>query len=538
MRVQTTRWVAGCAAAVSVALIAGGLQLAYADRHRLPADLTGWNFSDVFDGVANLAVPVVGFVLASRRPANRVGWAFLVAGLGLGLGGFARAYGLHVLVAAPGSWPAGRGAMWLANWIWVIPIAMLAFVFLLFPTGQLRSRRWRPAAWFVGGTFVLTTVGLLVNASRLWADPFGATGTPGIPPLLLAVLIILVPAALVVSVAAVVVRFVGSRAEERLQLKWFAAAALLVVVTFIPSFLTNWVVAAVLSSLAFLCLWVAIGIAVLKYRLYEIDIVISKAVLYGSLAVFITAVYAGLVVGVGAVAGGRDRPLVAALAAAVVAVAVQPARQRARRLANRVVYGRRATPYQVLSDFAQRIGGTYAAEDVLPQMAQIVARGTGAERVVVWLRAGDELRPGAASGGRPATAPAPADAPAPGLPPADRLPLDPLPVDGPAMPPVPGADLGVPVLHRRTAGRDLDPDAQGRAAAPGRAATRRRRRLPGRPGAVQRRAGHRPAGVPAAAGHRAGRGAAAAGAQHPRRRPAGPGCPGHQPEARRHDRGR
>ena len=90
MRVQTTRWVAGCAAAVSVALIAGALLLAYADRHRLPADLTGWNFSDVFDGVANLAVPVVGFVLASQRPANRVGWAFLVAGLGLGLGGLAR----------------------------------------------------------------------------------------------------------------------------------------------------------------------------------------------------------------------------------------------------------------------------------------------------------------------------------------------------------------------------------------------------------------------------------------------------------------
>jgi signal transduction histidine kinase len=336
--------------------------------------------------------------------------------------------------------------MWLANWIWVIPIAMLAFLFLLFPTGRLRSRRWRPAAWFVGGTFALTMVSLLVNASRLWADPFGATSAPGIPPPLLAVLIILMPAAVVVSVAAVVVRFARSRGEERLQLKWFAAAALLVAVTFVPSFLTTWVAASVLSSLAYLCLWTAIGIAVLKYRLYEIDIVISKAVLYGSLAVFVTAVYAGLVVGVGAVAGGRDRPLVAALAATVVAVAIQPARQRARRLANRVVYGRRATPYQVLSDFAQRIGGAYASEDVLPRMAQIVAAGTGAERVVVWLRAGDELRPGAASGGGPAAAPAPADAPAPDPPSAD--PLDPLPVDGDVMPPVPGAHLAVPVLHR------------------------------------------------------------------------------------------
>ena len=96
----------------------------------------------------------------------------------------------------------------------------------------------------------------------------------------------------------------------------------------------------------------------------------------------------------GTLVGNRHSPLLAALAAAVVAVAFQPVRQRAGRLANRVVYGRRATPYQVLSDFARRIGGAYADEDVLPQMAHIVAAGTGAERVVVWLRVDDELRPG------------------------------------------------------------------------------------------------------------------------------------------------
>jgi len=166
--------------------------------------------------------------------------------------------------------------------------------------------------------------------------------------------------------------------------------------------------------------------------------VISKAVLYGSLAVFITAVYAGLVASVGTLAGGRDSPLVAALAAAVVAVAFQPARQRAGRLANRVVYGRRATPYQVLSDFAQRIGGTLGSEDVLPQMAQIVAGGTGAERVVVWLRVDDELRPEAVSDGSPEATPEG----------ADPLPFEALPVDGQAMPPVPGADLSVPVVHQ------------------------------------------------------------------------------------------
>jgi signal transduction histidine kinase len=410
---------------------AGALALAYVDRHRVPAGLTAWDFSTVFGGVANLAVPVVGFVLASRRPGNRVGWLLLVGSLALGLGGFASAYALHALVADPGSLPAGRAFAWLSSWIWVVAIAVLAFVFLLFPTGRLRSRRWRPAAWLVGGAFTCTGVVLLVHATGVWSEPFGPASRGG-SPLLLAAIVILVVAALVVSVVAVVVRFARSVGEERLQLKWFAAAAVLVVATFIPSMVTNSVVAAVLSNLAFLCLWAAIGVAVLKYRLYEIDVVISKAVLYGSLAVFITAVYAGLVVGVGTLAGGRDSPLLAALAAAVVAVAVQPARQWAGRLANRVVYGRRATPYQVLSEFAQRIGGTYSSEEVLPQMAQIVAAGTGAERVVVWLRVDDRLHPGASTGGGP---------------PAVSPPAGGLSVDGQAMPALPDADMSVPVVH-------------------------------------------------------------------------------------------
>jgi len=266
---------------------------------------------------------------------------------------------------------------------------------------------------------------LVINATRIWSHPF--VSLSGNAPNLTAIFC-LMAAALVVSVAALVVRFARSSGEERLQLKWFAAAAVLVVVTLVPGLLTNVAVVSVLGNLAFVCLWAAIAIAVLKYRLYDIDIVISKAVLYGSLAVFITAVYAALVVGIGTLVGNRRSPLLTALAAGVVAVAFQPARQRAGRLANRVVYGQRATPYQVLSDFARRIGGTYAAGEVLPQMAQIVAAGTGAKRVVVWLRVGDELHPEASVGGDPREGP--------------------LPVEGQALPPLPGADLGVPVVHQ------------------------------------------------------------------------------------------
>jgi hypothetical protein len=142
MRALATRWVAVCAAAGSVALGVSALALTYADQHLVPAGLKVWDFSGVFGGVANLAVPVVGLVLASRRPANRVGWLLLVAGLALGLGGFSAAYGLHALVADPGSLPAGRAFAWLSSWVWMVPIAMLAYVFLLFPAGWLRSRRW------------------------------------------------------------------------------------------------------------------------------------------------------------------------------------------------------------------------------------------------------------------------------------------------------------------------------------------------------------------------------------------------------------
>ena len=425
MRVLTARWVAGGLALASAALMAGGLVLSYLDRNLVPANLTGWTFANVAQQLVNLAVPVVGFVLASRRPANRIGWLFLTAGMVLGLSSWSQRYALHSLVAVPGSLPGGRAAAWLTNWVWVTGFAMLAFVFLLFPTGQLRSPRWRPAAWYVAAAFAVAAVALLIDATHIWSHPFIAfvKNAPNLTPVF-----ILIVAALVVSVAAVVVRFARSSGEERLQLKWFAAAALLVVATLIPGFLTNAPVVNVLTNLAFVCLWAAIAIAVLKYRLYDIDLVISKAVLYGSLAVFITAVYAALVVGIGTVAGNTRSPLLAALAAAVVAVAFQPVRQRAGRLANRVVYGRRATPYQVLSDFAQRIGGTYAAGEVLPQMARTVAAGTGATSVVIWLRVGDELHPEASSDGNPHGAP--------------------LMVDGQALPPLPGADLGVPVVHQ------------------------------------------------------------------------------------------
>ena len=296
MRARTARRVAGCTAAGSVALIGGGVALAYLNRHLVPASLTGWTVSNISAQLVNVAVPVTGFVLASRRPENRIGWLFLVAGLTLGLSGFSDQYALHALVAVPGSLPAGRAFGWLLNAIWMVPIATLAFLLLLFPTGHLRSRRWRLAAWLVGGAFALITVWLLIVATQWWARPFSSSSQlTGLIALLVHMTGLLISAALLVSGAALVVRFAKSSGEERLQLKWCATAALLLVVVFVASIWLNSAAVNVLQSLAFLCLYTAIAIAVLKYRLYDIDRIISRTLAYAIVTGLLIGVYAGLV---------------------------------------------------------------------------------------------------------------------------------------------------------------------------------------------------------------------------------------------------
>jgi signal transduction histidine kinase len=176
---------------------------------------------------------------------------------------------------------------------------------------------------------------------------------------------------------------------------------------------------------------ISIALAVLRYRLYDIDVVISRTLVYGSLAVFITAVYVGIAVGIGAGIGGGGRPNLglSILATAIVAVGFQPLRDRLQKVANRFVYGKRATPYEVLSQFSERVAESYAVDEVMPRMARVLADGTGARRADVWLRSGQCLRPAAAW---------PADAPL----------LDPVLLNGGDPPVAEGADRMVAVRHQ------------------------------------------------------------------------------------------
>ena len=382
-------------------LMAAGLILMFIDRDAvLPASASSWDWSyaNALSIIANIIGISIGTVVAAKRPDNRIGWFFMAAGITLGISGLGNAYAIHALLADPGSWPGGHFAAWLAAWTGFIPLFMLTFLFLLFPTGEVRSPRWRPVWWLlIVSTIVATSAGLYYSTTT-WSDPFPQSGSvAGTGSVLFFLVLFLVPlvASLIASLAAVIVRAIYSTGDERLQIKWFATGAAFVVLSFLINFTQGqvtpvWI--SVFQSVAFIFLFSTIAIAVLKYRLYEIDVVINRAVVYGTLAVFITLIYAAIVVGVGTLVGGQSNKFLSAVAAAVIAIAFQPVRERSRRFANRLVYGKRATPYEVLSDFAERVAGTYAVDDVLPRTAHILAEGMGATRADVWVRVGSELR--------------------------------------------------------------------------------------------------------------------------------------------------
>jgi signal transduction histidine kinase len=182
---------------------------------------------------------------------------------------------------------------------------------------------------------------------------------------------------------------------------------------------------------------VALFVGILRFRLWNIERVISRALVYGTLAAFVTAVYVGVVAGIGALVGSTGGNLwLSIVATGIVAVAFQPVKERVDHLANRLVYGRRATPYEVLSEMATRMSETVATGDVLSRMARVIAEGTGAARADIWLAVGDELRPAATwpDGAPPVPAPPP------------------IPLAGLERPSVPGATWSVPVRHH---GEDL-----------------------------------------------------------------------------------
>src|SRR4029078_1065225 len=187
---------------------------------------------------------------------------------------------------------------------------------------------------------------------------------------------------------------------ERQQIKWVAFGLPVAVVSFVISIAAGdgTIVGSIFSAGSYLVFPVTIGIAILRFHLYDLDVVVRKTLVYGALAAFITAVYVAIVVGVGALVGSGDsQNLGLSIAAtAIVAVAFQPVRAQAERLATRVVFGERATPYEALAEFSGRMGEAYDDDDVLQRMSSVLGEGIAAEHAEVWVQVGDESRVGVA----------------------------------------------------------------------------------------------------------------------------------------------
>jgi signal transduction histidine kinase len=368
--------------------------------------------------VCALAVAVsagIGCLIATRLPANAIGWLLSVIGLSLAVSMFAEQYAVWGLAVAAGSLPGARLAGSLSMIAASLAVALTFFVVLLFPDGLLPSRRWRPVLWAlivilvaaVAQPMQLAGVGGVTDALpaagvAAYPNPLGVFSGHGVFSQVFEVMGAIGWAAAVLVVVSVFMRRRGASAELREQLAWLGYVGVLTAVLFVvwiavslgaPGNELAFIVPGVLLVLTALAgIPVACAVAVLKYRLYDLDIVVRKTVVAGLVAAAFTAIYAVVVAGVGVVTGHAGSSALAFAAAALAAVALQPVRARAALLAGRLVYGRRATPYEVLSHFADGIAGAYSADEVLPQMARMLTEATGAERAEVWLGSGGAER--------------------------------------------------------------------------------------------------------------------------------------------------
>jgi signal transduction histidine kinase len=390
---------------------------------------------------------VLGVLIATRRPHNPIGWLLLAIAFGNAVylpTDFIAMYGLLHGVALSGwvEWPA-----WIFNWTGGVGAFLLMILIFVFPDGSLPGPRWRWVAYLVGVASTISTVSSMVQVAPTQLSP----RLPNVPNPIRAgavewitngsgpVALVMLAALLVLVITSVIVRWRRATGDERVQLRWFSAVALATIAVVLLGFAIeafNSTVGGNIAGAGFdvgigVAVPLTIGLAVMKYGLYNIDVFISRTLVYGSLAVFITAVYVGIAVGIGALVGSGGKPNLALsiLATAIVAIGFQPVRERLQKVANRLVYGKRATPYEVLSEFSGRVAETYAADEVLPRMARVLQEGTGAESATVWLRGMAELRPAATC-------------------PDGTTEGDPLPMSNGSLPILSGATRAVEVRHQ------------------------------------------------------------------------------------------
>ena len=354
-----------------------------------------------FNGVGGLMLgtiyPILGWLIATRRPENRIGWMFLVIGVSQAASGFVSEYAIYGLITRPGALPFAEIATWIGTWIWVPGFVLLFVTILLFPDGRLPSRRWRPVLWvaWIAAALVLVPVAvaawgyrgvnLLSNApidpgNDLLMTIYGASSAVG------QVLIILVGLA---AVGAVATRYRHTNSVERQQIKWLAVAAVVEVgVLVLMNFVTLPFPVDVISALLITPLVpVAIGIAILRYRLYEIDRLVSRTLGW---AIVTAVLVATLVVGIGllqaVLAPFTKENTIAVAASTLIAFALfQPLRRRVQRAVDRRFDRERYDQQGLVDAFAERVRSDVDLTSLgtsLAATAELAVRPAGS---AVWL---------------------------------------------------------------------------------------------------------------------------------------------------------
>jgi hypothetical protein len=358
-------------------------------------DLAQLDASGVPAVLGIVSATTVGGVLASRRPRHPVGWLLLGLGLSVSASGVADGYAPYGLLVRPGALPAARYVAPYGPVLLAIAITCIGFVLLLTPTGSLPSPRWR---WWARVAVAAPLV--VVLAVTLLPQPLGpeyqSVATPlGLraleAPLLAAtgVALALTVLGVLVAAASLVVRFRRARGTERLQLRWVALAAAVV------SLAAALVLAAMLTETPALFGWglglcaavipLAIGAAILRYRLYDLDRIISRTLAYGLLTVLLGGAYAGVVLGLGQLFG-QGSSLVVAGATLAVAALFQPARRRVQRAVDRRFNRRRYDAARTIQGFSARLRQQVDLDTLSAELLAVVEQTMQPTRVSLWLR--------------------------------------------------------------------------------------------------------------------------------------------------------
>jgi hypothetical protein len=396
--VTTTRQVRAPWAVLAVTVALVGFPLGLAAVLGRPSSEEPW-IQDLLFQLVPVPFAVVGALIAARRPGHRIGWLLLGGTLSIAGALFAWSYTLHKL--PDGTWLPGRVVVgWVGNWIPWPALAAFLLLLLLFPDGQPPSPRWRPIGWaiVVYCAVIMAFLALypaLISAPDL-DNPVALSGTAGkvmrelqSSPVVPAIGIAL----LVAAASAPLVRFRRARAAQRQQLKWFAySVALLMAILVVPSFpLPPWAkdLSGILGVVAVWGIAAAIGIAVLRYRLYDIDRIVNRTLVYGLLTALLGGVYAGIVLILGQLFGRiGGQPPTWAVAGATLAVAAlfQPARRRIQQAVDRRFNRRRYDLARTVEAFSSRLRDEVDLDTLSAELLAVIDQTMQPTTASLWLR--------------------------------------------------------------------------------------------------------------------------------------------------------